>query len=152
MRTLFCIALFFTTMTAHGQNGIYPPPTLREVIMQPDENRRPILGLFKNESQASTWLTVGGAASMFAGTFLQGRAAYHIQVHRHTADGDNYEITRTSGLSLQVLGAASYGAGYVFRSKKWYKKHPVLFGALETALLFGANHYIAKWGYASVKW
>lgn len=150
MRTLFFLALLFSTIITHAQNGIYPPPTLREVIMQPDENPRPVLGLFKNETQASAWLTVGGGSLMFAGTFLQGRAAYHIQVHGHSADGDSYEITRTTGLSLQVLGAAGYGAGFVYRSKKWYRKRPVLFAALETVALFGVNHYIAKWGYASV--
>jgi hypothetical protein len=152
MRTLFFLALLFATTITHGQNGAYPPPTLREVIMQPDENTRPVLGLFKNETQAATWLTVGGLASMTAGTFLQGRAARHIQVHGHSADGDNYEITRTTGLSMQVLGAAAYGAGFTYRSKKWYKKRPVLFGALETVALFGLNHYIAKTGYASVLW
>lgn len=145
MRNLLFTTLLLAAFGTFAQTDYRP--TLKEVIMEPIQEQPKVLGLFKNESQASAWLTAGGLAGMFVGSHLQGRAAHHIQVHGHSDNWDNYEITRTSGLSLQVLGAAGYGAGFVYRSKKWYKKHPILFGLAEAACLFGVNHAISTWSY-----
>ncbi|MCB0541909.1 MAG: hypothetical protein KDC70_00240 [Saprospiraceae bacterium] len=125
------------------------PPSLVE-LAKPDpdyETNVRVLGLFKNETQAATWLTAGGSLALITGAYLQGRAAYSIQVHGHSRDWDAYEITRTTGLSLQIIGGATYGAGFAYRSKRWYKRRPVLFGALEAAVWAVGSHYISQYGY-----
>lgn len=145
MRNLLFATLLFASLSAFAQTDYRP--TLKEVIMQPIQEQPKVLGLFKNETQASAWLGVGGLVSVFTGSYLQGKAAHHIQVHGHSSNGDNYEITRTSGLTLQVMGGAAYGAGFAYRSKKWYKKHPVIFGLGEAAVLMVANHYVSRFAY-----
>ena len=108
---------------------------------------RPILNVFKNERQAGAWLTVGGVASMAVGSWIQGRAAKSIQLHGHSRDFDSYGMTRGTGLSLQLVGAASAGAGFAYRSKRWYRRHPVLWGLVEAGLLFGTNCWISQYSY-----
>lgn len=129
------------------------PPTLKELARIDQEPQERVLGLFKTEGQAATWLTLLGAASLGYGAFLQGRAAYSIQVHGHGSSWDSYAWTRGTGLSLQLLGAGMYGGGFVYRYRKWkiYKKHPVLFGTAETFVWAVGTHYLSQWGYKSRK-
>lgn len=106
-----------------------------------------VLGIFKNERRAGFWLTFSGVVGMTSGAFLQGRAAHIIQTEGHTSDWDKYERTRTPGLVLTSLGAASYGGGFVYRSKSWYKKRPWLWGGIEAVGWFVASKYISEAAY-----
>lgn len=136
---------------ANGQNKEIPvvfSPRIKSALETGEQIDPPkVLGIFKNERRAGFWLTLGGAAGMAGGAILQGRAAYLIQTHGHGGDWDNYELTRTSGLSLQVLGAAAYGGGFVYRSKSWYKKRPWLWGSVEAVGWFVASKYISEAAY-----
>ena len=142
MRTLIFLLLLSLQVSANCQRWLYETDSLIA-----STNPRPVLGLFKTEKHASGWLTVGGMASMFTGSYLQGRGAYYIQHHGHSADFDTYAITRFSGLTLQVGGAAAYGTGFAYRSKRWYRKNAWLYGLGEAAMLFGLNCVVSQWSY-----
>lgn len=129
-------------------NIAFCQPWLAEQDLDRLLQKRPVLGLFKNETQASVWLGVGGLASMVTGSYLSGRAAHHIQYHGSTGGNlDTYHTTRFAGLSLQLGGTAAYSIAFAYRSKRWYRKNPVLFGLLEAGVLFGANAAISQWSY-----
>lgn len=119
--------------------------------MDVPENPKPVLGLFKTERQAGAWLTVGGFTAMAAGSWIQGRAAWSIQMNGHSRTFDSYGMTRFTGLSLQLTGAAAYGAGFAYRSKKWYKKRPLLWAGVEAIGLFGLNCLTSQYAYRKRK-
>lgn len=109
---------------------------------------RPVLGLFKTERQASWVLGVGGVVSMATGSWLSGRAAYSIQIHGHRGgDFDTYGQTRFAGRVLELGGASAYAIGFAYRSKRWYRRNPVLCGVGEAAFLFLLNAGISQWSY-----
>lgn len=130
--------------SAPGYN--YAPPTLAELKNAAPEKPVKVLGIFRDNRQASGWLTGYGIAAMTVGSFLQGKAAHHIQHHGSVGGSlDNYHITRGAGLGLQVSGAAAYGAGFALRQHKY--RHPV-WGALgEAALLFAYNSIVSQAAY-----
>ncbi len=144
MKLFLCLLLcfLFLSISASAQ----PYLRLADSLVASVEPR-PILNVFKNERQAGAWLTVGGVASMAVGSWIQGRAAKSIQLHGHSRDFDSYGMTRGTGLSLQLVGAASAGAGFAYRSKRWYRKRPVLWGCVETVVLFGVNCWISQYSY-----
>lgn len=139
MKYLSLLSLLFFSLALSAQ------PWLE--AMDVPENPRPVLGLFKTERQAGAWLTVGGFTAMAAGSWIQGRAAWSIQNNGHSRDFDSYGMTRFTGLSLQLTGAAAYGAGFAYRSKRWYKKRPVLWAFVETGVLFGLNCGISQFSF-----
>lgn len=106
-----------------------------------------ILGIFKTEKRAAFWLTAGGAVGMVSGAILQGRAAHIIKTDGNPDGWGKYDFTSTSGISLQCLGAASYGGGFVYRQPRWYKKRPWLWGGIEAVGWFVASKYISEAAY-----
>jgi hypothetical protein len=144
MRNLTLFLFLALSFSANCQPWLYETNPL---VTPVSETSRPVLGLFKTEKQASAWLGIGGLTSMFAGSYLQGRASYYIQVHGHSDDFDTYAVTRFSGAVLQLGGAGAYGTGFAYRSKRWYKKNAWLWGIGEAALLFGANCVVSQWSY-----
>jgi len=141
---LFSFSAKAQPWSAPGYN--YGPPTLAELKNAVPEKPVKVLGIFRDNRQASGWLTGYGIAAMTAGSFLQGKAAHHIQYHHSTGGSlDNYHITRGAGLGLQVSGAAAYGAGFALRQHKY--RHPV-WGALgEAAILFAYNSIVSQAAY-----
>ena len=130
--------------SAPGYN--YSPPTLAELKNAAPEKTVKVLGIFRDNRQASAALTAYGIAAMTVGSILQGKAAHHIQYH-HSAGGwnDNYHVTRGAGLGLQVSGAAAYGGGFALRERKY--KHPVLGAIGEGLLLFAYNSIVSQAAY-----
>jgi len=144
--------IVFAMATASAQPWSAPgytyqdAPTLTELKNTPVKEPVKVLGLFRDNRQASAALTAYGIAAMTVGSILQGKAAHHIQYH-HSAGGwnDNYHVTRGAGLGLQVSGAAAYGGGFALRERKY--KHPVLGAIGEGLLLFAYNSIVSQAAY-----
>lgn len=150
--TLLFAALFAVTASAQDiapeKIPVVFSPRIKSNLMTGEQTDPPkILGIFKTEKRAAFWLTAGGAVGMVGGAILQGRAAHIIQTEGHHKDWDKYEFTRTGGLTLQCLGAASYGGGFVYRQPRWYKKRPWLWGGIEAVGWFVASKYISEAAY-----